>query len=46
MGSDGESQADVHSAGITFNGCVKKVLDVSERDYLLELPFDLGASHT
>src|SRR6476660_671928 len=45
MGSDGEGEAHVHSAGIVLDGRIKEFLELAEVDDLVELPNDLGLRH-
>ena len=41
---DGEREPHVHAARVALDGSVEELLDLGERDDLVELPLDLGAA--
>ncbi|CAA9406152.1 MAG: hypothetical protein AVDCRST_MAG64-1988 [uncultured Phycisphaerae bacterium] len=45
VGRDRERQPDVHAAAVALDRRVEELLDLAERDDLVELALDLGAAH-
>src|ERR1041385_9577959 len=45
MGGDGKGQAHIHAAGVTLDWCVQELLDLGERDDLIELPLNFCLAH-
>jgi hypothetical protein len=45
VGCDTESQADVHSTGVSFHRRVQKLFDFRKGDDLIELALDLAPAH-
>src|SRR2546427_929567 len=46
MGGHGESQAHIHSTGVSFNRRIYEAFDFGEGDYLIKLPIYFASLHT
>jgi hypothetical protein len=46
VGGDGEGEADVHAAGIVFNGSIDEFFEPCKGDDFIEFAGDFGFAHT